>query len=111
MEPIFTCSLSRDEVKRFVTLPIEVPNFSIHTQSTERAVKQVTEAAACAVGHEARDGFIRARIHHREEMPKFRSKKDIMKSFHLICIQNNCSSFVIYPITGKPVLLIQSYLC
>ena len=40
----------------------------------------MTEAAASVVGQEAWDGFIRAQIHHREEMPKFRSKKDILKS-------------------------------
>ncbi|KAG0714226.1 hypothetical protein GWK47_014503 [Chionoecetes opilio] len=55
--------------------------FSIHTQSTARVVKQVTEAAAAVVGQQARDGFIRARAHHRETMPCFRSKKDMMDTF------------------------------
>ena len=73
MEPVFTCSLSKENIMGFLVKPYDVPKFSIHTQSTERAVKQVTEAAASVVGHEARDGFIRARAHHREVMPTSRS--------------------------------------
>ena len=49
-EPVFTCSLTREEIDVIVVKPYEVPDFSIHTQSTERAVKQVTEAAAAVVG-------------------------------------------------------------
>ena len=42
----------------------ETPSVKIHTQATERAVKQVTEVAAAVVRSEARDGFIRARAQH-----------------------------------------------
>ena len=80
-EPAFTCSLSGDQIQEILVKPYEVPEFSIHTQSTERVVKQVTEAAAAVVGQQARDGFIRARAHHRETMPCFRSKKDMMDTF------------------------------
>ncbi|KAG0723594.1 hypothetical protein GWK47_042412 [Chionoecetes opilio] len=58
-EPAFTCSLSGDQIQEILVKPYEVPEFSIHTQSTERVVKQVTEAAAAVVGQQARDGFIR----------------------------------------------------
>ena len=58
------------------------PPYKIHTQSTERAVKAVTEAAKAVVGYSARDGFIRARVHHRQIKPSFRSKKDIMPLFN-----------------------------
>ena len=34
----------------------------IHSQSTERAVQLVTEAAKAVVGQEARDGFITSRL-------------------------------------------------
>ena len=44
-------------------------------------LKLVTESAAAVCGQEGRDGFIRARIHHREEMPQFRTKAHIMASF------------------------------
>ncbi|KAG0724775.1 hypothetical protein GWK47_004955 [Chionoecetes opilio] len=80
-EPAFTCSLSGDQIQEILVKPYEVPEFSIHTQSTERVVKQVTEAAAAVAGQQARDGFIRARAHHRESMPCFRSKKDMMDMF------------------------------
>ncbi|KAG0713786.1 hypothetical protein GWK47_015448 [Chionoecetes opilio] len=80
-EPAFTCSLPGGSDPGDPVKPYEVPEFSIHTQSTERVVKQVTEAAAAVVGQQARDGFIRARAHHRETMPCFRSKKDMMDTF------------------------------
>ncbi|KAG0724306.1 hypothetical protein GWK47_040839 [Chionoecetes opilio] len=76
-EPAFTCSLSGDQIQEILVKPYEVPELSIHTQSTERVVKQVTEAAAAVVGQQDRDGFIRARAHHRETIPCFRSKKDM----------------------------------
>ncbi|KAG0729761.1 hypothetical protein GWK47_029690 [Chionoecetes opilio] len=54
-EPAFTCSLSGDQIKEILVKPYEVPEFSIHIQSTERVVKQVTEAAAAVVGQQARE--------------------------------------------------------
>ncbi|KAG0709944.1 hypothetical protein GWK47_023799 [Chionoecetes opilio] len=80
-EPAFTCSLSGDQIQEIPVKPYEVPEFSIHTQSTERVVQQVTEAAAAVVGQQASDGFIRGRAHHWETMPCFRSKKDMMDTF------------------------------
>ena len=41
----------------------------------------VTEAAAAVFGQERRDGFIRSRVHHREEMPVFRTKKHVLETF------------------------------
>ena len=80
-EPIMTCSLSNSEIKKFVNKPYDPPKFSCHTQSTERCVKLVSEAAASVCGQEARDGYIRARIQHREAMPVFKAKKDILATF------------------------------
>lgn len=77
-EPVFTCFLSRDQIKEILIKPYQVLEFSIHTQSTERVVKQMAETAAVVVGQQAREGFIRGRVHHREAIPSFRSKKDIM---------------------------------
>ena len=56
------------------------PKFCSHTQSTERCVKLVTEAAAKVCGQEARDGYIRARVRHREAMSTF-DNKDILATF------------------------------
>ena len=80
-EPIMTCSLSNSEIKKFMNRPYDPPKFSCHTQSTERCVKLVSEAAAAVCGQEARDGYIRARIQHREAMPVFKAKKDILATF------------------------------
>ena len=54
-----------------------VPQYSLHTQGIERAVKQVTEASEQVYGFEKRDGFIRARAEHRELMPILSSKKSL----------------------------------
>ena len=79
LEPALTYSLSTEELCKVTDKAFETPAVKIHTQATERAVKQVTEAAAAVVGFDARDGFIRARAHHREDLPEFTSKKDILK--------------------------------
>ena len=55
--------------------------FTTHHQATERCVKQVTEAAAAVVGQERRDGFVRARVHSRQQMPMFKTKKDMLAAF------------------------------
>ena len=80
-EPVFTCSLSKEEIKGFLVKPHDPPQFSCHTQSTERCVKLVTEAAAAVCGQEARDGYAKARMEHREAMPIFTTKKHIMATF------------------------------
>ena len=40
-EPVFTCALSKDEIRSFISEPFIAPRYTSHTQSTERAVKQV----------------------------------------------------------------------
>ena len=77
-EPIFTCQMSRDEIEELRSKPLEAPDFPIHTQSTERAVQLVSQAAQAVFGPDRRDGYVRARIAHREIMPVFRSKRDIL---------------------------------
>ena len=55
--------------------------FTTHHQAAECCVKQVTEAAAAVVGQERRDGFVRARVHSRQQMPMFKTKKDMLATF------------------------------
>ena len=78
-EPIFTCDNSSEELKGFKRAPFQAPYYPNHTQSTERAIQQVTQAAASVCGHDKRDGYVRARIAHRETVPFFESKKDSLK--------------------------------
>jgi len=80
-EPVFTCALPKKDIESFRETPYQVPKFSCHTQSTERCVKLVTEAAAAVAGPESREGYIRAQIQHREMMPVFLTKKDILCTF------------------------------
>ena len=77
-EPVFTCSLSNEELTNILEKPYVTPGVKIHSQSIERAVQQVTEAAKAVVGQEARDGFITSRLQHREKMPKIKTKQHIM---------------------------------
>ena len=55
--------------------------FTTHHQATERCNKQVTEAAAAVVSHERTDGFVRARVPSRQQMPMFKTKKDMLATF------------------------------
>ena len=57
---------------------IKIDKFPCHTQSVERHVKLVTEAAAAVCRPEARDGFIRSKIKARGIMPKFETKKRLL---------------------------------
>ena len=80
-EPVFTCSLTKDKLVLLRLTPLITPSVKIHTQSTERAVKQVTVASMSVVGPDARDGYIRARAQHRELLPVFKTKKEILINF------------------------------
>ena len=51
-------------------------NFPCHTQAVERHVKLVTEMAATLYGELRRDGYIRAKLLSRANVPHFESKKD-----------------------------------
>ena len=77
-EPLHTCHLSKDELRAFITKPMEVPYISGHTQPIERAVKEVTAASAAVYGEERRDGWVRSRAESRATMPKLNSKKDLL---------------------------------
>ena len=84
MEPSLTTHLSRAEIEAMRDIPLSVPPFSCHTQSTERCVKLTTEAAASVAGQEARHKFIISRICHRNTVPKFKSKSDILSTFNIL---------------------------
>jgi hypothetical protein len=54
----------------------KLDDFPCHTQSVERHVKLVTEAAGAVCGEQRRDGFIRAKLLSRKIMSKFSSKQN-----------------------------------
>jgi hypothetical protein len=51
-------------------------DFPCHSQSVERHVKLVTEAAAAVRGENQRDGYIRVRLLSRKAIPTYSSKQD-----------------------------------
>ena len=94
-EPVFTAKLSTEEVKNLIDTPLTPPYYPSHTQSTERAVRQVlhfyfvhilhplqvTEAAASVAGFEAMHGFVLARQASRAAIPKIGTKQDMLSLF------------------------------
>ena len=46
-EPVFSCSLTKAELNQVLDAPLAIPYYPIHTQSTERAVKQVKHILVC----------------------------------------------------------------
>ena len=78
-EPVLTRGIQSEKLKEFITRHMDVTQFPVHGQWIERCVKEVTADPGQVFGYSRRDGFIRARMAHREGMPKFVTKKDVMR--------------------------------
>jgi hypothetical protein len=78
-EPVFTCKMNIDDIQSMRDEPLQIPSFSVHTQSCERAVQEVSKSSCAVYGETRRDGWVRARVDHREVLPEFASKKDMIK--------------------------------
>ena len=76
-EPLTTASIPSNQLSQFFDTPLNFPKIPSHTQSCERAVKEVTAASANVFGAERRDGFIRARMHSRQLMPTMETKEHL----------------------------------
>ncbi|KAG7167104.1 hypothetical protein Hamer_G005440 [Homarus americanus] len=55
LEPPLTTSLTSQELRNLKETPMQVPKWPSHTQSVERCVKMVTEAAGHVYSHERRE--------------------------------------------------------
>ncbi|KAG7163880.1 hypothetical protein Hamer_G027997, partial [Homarus americanus] len=55
LEPPLTTSLTSQELRNLKETPLQVPKWPSHTQSVERCVKMVTEAAGHVYSHERRE--------------------------------------------------------
>ena len=82
-EPVFTCNMSIAELQKIAECPLKAPHYSVDTQSCERAVHEVAQSTQAVYGQEKRGGWVRARIDHRELLPVFRSKKNIVKAISM----------------------------
>jgi hypothetical protein len=78
-EPPLTCNFTSSDIKDLIDNPMVVPQWNSHTQSVERCVKMVTEAAGHVHTSERREAYIRAQFISRELMSANRSKKDMME--------------------------------
>ena len=75
-ESVLTCHLSLRELQNLIWDKLELPPFPTHTQSVERLVREMTVACGKLVGHDERDGFIRARMESRAKAPHSETKRD-----------------------------------
>ena len=80
LEPVFTCKMTISEIESLVDHPLGIDPYSTHTQSCERAVQEVSKATTSVYGEDRRDGWVRARVDHREMMPVFTTKKHIVNA-------------------------------
>ena len=74
-EPPLTLHLSDEEIQAVIDAPLALAKYPNHTQSVERCIKLVSDASKQVYGHNARDGFIRARKSSQGLMPRFDTKK------------------------------------
>ncbi|KAF0292295.1 hypothetical protein FJT64_009693 [Amphibalanus amphitrite] len=75
-QPPLLRHLTDEQLQAIEHSPLQLPNYPVHTQAVERAVRTVTEACLAVRGEEARHGYITARLKHRRCHPVFASKKD-----------------------------------
>ena len=76
-EPPLTCHLTTNEIKQYIEMPMQVPDWPSHTQSVERCVKMTTEAAGHVFSQQRRDVYIRGQMVSRGLMSTNKSKKDL----------------------------------
>ena len=76
-EPVLTQRLSEEDLKRIFQTPTEVGRYPVNGQGVERCVRDVTAASEAVFGQDRRDGFVMARLAHREKTGgTVKSKKD-----------------------------------
>jgi hypothetical protein len=73
-EPPCVSKLSSDELKAMVAAPGSPPNYPLHSQSVERAVKLTSEASKHSYIWRTRHNSIVAKNKSRAERPEFRTK-------------------------------------
>ncbi|GBP85400.1 hypothetical protein EVAR_62980_1 [Eumeta japonica] len=78
-EPPLTFNLSNEALKLIVKSGLgtiqNIKKYPCYIQAVERCIKLVTEASGTVCGDHKRDGFIRARLLSRQQMPHFDTKK------------------------------------
>ena len=75
-EPAILSKMDNDELKEVIIKPVSFPHFPLHSQSVERGVKLVSEAATKVVGGKKRHQHILSLIESREMRAACDTKKD-----------------------------------
>ena len=65
-EPSILSDISDEQLENIKIAPYSFPNYPLHSQSVERAVKLVTEAASKVVGEEKRHEHILSKVKARK---------------------------------------------
>nr|CAH7743086.1 unnamed protein product [Callosobruchus chinensis] len=74
-EPPITKALTIEELtEQSSHNTLNIGEYPCHTQAVERCVKVITDASLKVCGSEARDGYIRAKIDARKDLPSFENK-------------------------------------
>ena len=76
-EPIVTCDLSTNDLQTLIDIPLVPINAPCHTQSCERAVKEVTKASDKYASYEKRHISILAKMESRKHVKKADTKKQL----------------------------------
>ncbi|KAG7154220.1 hypothetical protein Hamer_G029142 [Homarus americanus] len=74
LEPPLTTSLTSQELRNLKETPMQVPKWPSHTQSVERCVKMVTEAAGHVYSHERRED--KSKKQEEDEKAKKQEKEE-----------------------------------
>ena len=83
LETVFTWNMEISEIETLVDEPIAIDNYTTHAKFYERAVHEVPKSITSVFVEDRRDGWVRARMDHREIMPVFTTKKHILNAMQL----------------------------
>ena len=81
-EPVLTCYLTTEQLRMFHSKPYELASchmWPCHTQSVERAVREVTITCGLVSTKFRRDGLLQSRAGAREVLPRNNSKADFVE--------------------------------
>ena len=79
-EPIFTTDTASDKIIFYQQKKMAVKIYPNHSQSVERAIKLVSNAAYKVCGFDRIDGFIRAGIASRNMIPSANTQTDYIQA-------------------------------
>ena len=83
LETVFMWKMDISEIETLVDESLAIDNYTTHAKFYERAVHEVSKSTTSVFGEDRRDGWVRARMDHREIMPVFTTKKHILNAMQV----------------------------